>query len=393
MAVDKLALYNNAALLIGQRSFTGLTEDREPRYLLDSVYDLGAIEYCLEIVKPTFARKTTALASPAVSTAHDLDSVHTLPDDYIALVGVYSDSKLDQPISRYIIEDGKLACEYAIIYLRYISDSHVTTFTNWTPSFSSVVAAYLAREICLKLSPDQYEAISALFADRIEVARGLDAEQEPAERSSATTNTLTNDWRNVYNDALLIMGLEEITANNDDSNRRTKLDRALDSGLVASLLEDVCWTFAITSTKSEYDPSVEPAWGYSRAHKKPADIHRIYGLFHDEMMQSPLKLYQDEGGYFFTQEDEFYLQYISTDWLINPAQWPSFFRRLVGSKMAYDAAPSLKREGADINWAREVYQERESTAKSIDAMESPPRLIASGSWAGSRYRGNSRDRP
>lgn len=393
MAVTKLQLYDNALLLIGQRALTGLTEDREPRHLLDSVYDLDAIAYCLEIVKPVFASKIVTLNTPATSSEHDLDSVHTLPSDYITVVGVYSDPKLDQPISRYLIEGNTLACEYDAIYLRYTSDDYVTDFTNWSASFSRVASAYLAREISIKLTPAKYEDISSLFIDRVEAVKGLEGEKEPAERSSVTTVTLTNDWRLVYNDALLIMGLDEITTNTDDSNRRSKLDRALDAGIVATLLEDVGWTFALTSVKSQYDPSLEPDWGYRRVHGKPSDLHRIDGLFQDEYMSHPLKAYKDEGNNFYTDDDEYYLQYVSTDWLINPSSWPTFFKRLVASKMAVDTAPSLKLEGADLENAKIVFDKRESVAKSNDAMSSPPRMIANGRWSSARFRRNYRGRP
>ena len=227
MAVDKLALYNNALTLIGQRTLTGLTEDREPRHLLDAAYDLGAIAYCLEVVQPVFARKTVTLNSVTASAQHDLDNVYTLPSDYISIFKVYSDPKLDQEISRYIIEGNTLACEYSTIYLRYVSDDSVTVFTYWSQSFANVVSAYLAREISIKLDPSKTEDITTLFNDRVGATIGLDSDREPEKRSSGTTNTLTNDWRHIYNDALLIMGLDEITSNTDDSNRRTKLGRSL----------------------------------------------------------------------------------------------------------------------------------------------------------------------
>lgn len=393
MAIDKLALYNNSLLLIGQRRLTGLTEDREPRYLLDDAYDLGAIEYCLEVVKPVFARKTKVISSTTASSEHDLDNVYTLPADYQSVVGVYSDSKLDQEISRYIIEGNTLSCEYQTIYLRYISNDYVTAFTNWSQAFTRVVSAFLAREISVKLAPNRTEEIDAKLLDRIDVAKGLDKDIEPEVRSSATTNTLTNDWRLIFNDALLIMGLDEITANTGDSNRRTKLDRALDAGIVSEVLEMTGWTFAVTTTKSQYDPSVEPAWGYTRAHEKPAKMHRIDGLFHDEYLRQPLKMYQDEGDFFYTDEDEFYLQYISTDFLTNPANWPTFFRRLVASKLAHDTSPSLRKEGADVDNSIRVYEDRESKAKANDAMSAPPRKLAGGNWANSRFKGGYRGRP
>jgi len=393
MAVDKLSLYNNSLLLIGQRSLSSLTEDREPRHLLDASYALDAIEYCLEVAKPVFARKTLLISSVTPSANHDLDSVQTLPSDYITVVGVYSDANLDQEVNRYIIEGNTLSCEYPTIYLRYISDDVVTDFSNWSPSFSRVVAAYLAREISIKLAPNQTEDMNVLLAERIEISKGLEATKEPAKRSSVTTNTLTNEWRLIYNDALIIMGLDEISTNTDDSNRRTKLDRVLDAGIVSDELEDTGWIFSTTSTKSYYDPSVEPAWGYRRAHQKPTDMHRIDGIFYDEYMQQPLKLYKDEGDWIFTDQDEYYLQYINDSFLVNPSSWPTYFKRLIAGRMANDASPSLKKEGADFNIANAIYEKRKSSAIANDAMQSPPRQLANGRWSSSRFKGGYRNRP
>ena len=395
--VDKLAIYNNALVLIGQRRLATLTDDVEPRYLLDAAYDVGGPEYCMEIVQPDFASIVTKLDSPAVSAEHGLDSVHALPADYLTLAtspGIYSDDKLDQPVSRYLIEGRTIVCEFDTIYVRYISDT--ITLTDWTPSFVRVLTTYLAREIAIKLAPDQYASIDSLFTDRVEAARGLDDARAP-DRSTAPTVTLNNTWRRIYNDALMIMGLDEITANNDDSNRRVKLDRVLDADLVASQLEDTGWTFALTSTQIDYNPSIEPSWGYQRAHDKPADMQRINGIYHDEYMEVPLKSYRDEGSYFFSDSNTIYVQYVSTDFLTTPDNWPAFFKRLIAARMAKDAAKSLKNEGADPQAASDEYEVRRKRAMADDAMAAPPRLLAGGNWVASRqrnsYRGNYRGRP
>lgn len=393
MAVTKLGLYNNALLQLGQRKLSAVDEDRPNRHSLDVAYDLDANKFCLEVVRPVFASKTVALTGASTSAEHDLDSVHTLPADFITVVGVYSDSKLDQPIDRYIIEGATLACEYETVYLRYTSDDHVDSFTNWSASFAKVVSSYLARETASKINPGKIEETANLFVDTVDSARALEGEKEPVKRAPATTVTLTDTWRLIYNDALLIMGLPKITANAGDSNRRTQLDAAIDAGIVADMLENIGWQFALESTKSQYDPGIEPAWGYRRAHAEPADMHRIDGIFYDEYMQTPLKLYKHESGYFFTDNDEFYLQYVSTDYLVNPANWPMFFRRLVAAKMAKDAAPSLRTEGADADNASLVFAERESDAKGNDAVQSPPRILSAGNWTRGRYNNTNRDRP
>ena len=390
MAIDKLGIYNNALQLIGERKLASISENREPRRLLDSAYDFGAVNYCIEIVKPSFSRKTIKLTSSNVSANHDLDNVFDLPADWITTVDVYSDSRLDQPISRYINEDRTIACEYSTIYVRYSSSDNSEDYSKWSPSFLHVVSTYLAREISTRLAPEDYDILNGKFSTRVEAALNIEKTKEPQRRSKASTTSLTQKWINIYNDALLIMGLEKISDANDDSFRRSTLDTAIDADLVEAALEDIGWHWAITSIKSTYNSSIEPEWGYSRGHDKPDDMHRLEGVFYDEYFQRPLKTYIDEGEVFFTDEDEMYLQYVSSDFYNNPDGWSPSFRRLIGARLAKDCYMTLNpRAEKKVN---SEFDKRDSAAKSIDVMQSPPRIIAEGSWVRSRNSGRSQRR-
>jgi len=394
MAISKLTLYNNALVLLGQRVLSSDTEDQPHRYFLDNAYtDLSANQYCLELTKPVFSRKTTKLSTSSTPTESGYLYQFALPSDYIGMVQAFSDDKLDQPINRYIIEGSNIICDYSPVYLRFVSDDHVTSFTSWDESFARVVSAYLAKEIAMKVAPNCMEIMTALFNERVASVMELNKVNEPAFRPSKATSTLTNDWLNIYNDALLIMGLPKITSNNDDSYRRSQIDAALSSTLIEELLEDTGWTFGLTSTKMQYDPSVEPAWGYRRAFQKPADLERISGLYYDEYMDAPLKRYLDEGDYFFADEDEIYFQYVSTNYQSTVSSWPAFFKRLVAARLAKDSAMSLRAEGADPVVAALEFEDRESKAKANDAMAAPPRKLTNGNWVSSRFRGTDRNRP
>lgn len=386
MALTQLGLYNDALLILGQRQLTSLSEDREPRYRLDSAYTSDAIRYCLELVKPNFATRTSVLNAPAAASTFAYN--HTLPSNYVTVVRPFSNSKLDQPITRYVIEGRGLLTDFATVYLRYVADDYA--ITDWDPSFFRVVSAYLAKECATRLSPDEYEKVASSFTNRVKEATDLERSKVSPYAPTSASSTLTNSWRAIYNDALLIMGLDEIAGNNDDSNRRVKLARALDAGIVADLLEDTGWQFGTTTVELTYDSSVEPSFGYTRAFAKPTNLHRIDGLYVDEYATTPLKYYTDESGYFYCDYDVIYLTYVSSDYLTTPDSWPTYFKRLVAARMAKDTAPSLKNEGADPNRADLIYKERQSSAKSTDAMASPPRLITEGSWVKSRYRGNNR---
>ena len=390
MAYSQLTLYNDALLLLGLRSLNSLTEDRESRRRLDAVFSVDAVNYCLQWAMPTFARETNQLNTPTTSTDHGFTSVHALPADYLAFVAVYSDAKLDEPINRYILEDSTLACDYADVRLRFISSTNATVYAKWTPSFGKVVAAFLAREVATRFDPDQYDKLDGLFQRRAKAEKDFANDYEVQARPTAVTTTLSNAWLNIYNDALLILGLDKITSNNDDSFRRVKLDQALDNDLVSAELEDNTWQFGLTSVKSIYDPSLEPDFGPKYVHAHPSDMHILDGIYSDEHMRHGVKYYKDEGGYFFTELQEVYIQYVSTDFLTNPNNWPSFFKRLIAGRLARDAAAGLK---ADVMLARDEYEERLDSAQSIDVMRSPPKMLTHGNWVSARFRGRGGNRP
>lgn len=392
MALDKLGIYNDALLLIGQRSLATISEAREPRYLLDSAFDLGAVDYCLEIVKPVFSKLTTKLTSSVVSSNHDLDNVFTLPSDWVSTIEVYSDSRLDQPIERYINEDRTIACEYSTIYVRYVSNTNGTVYSKWSPAFARVVTAYLAREIALRLSPDDLNALDAAFTDKVEAAINVEGSKEPQSRSKPSTTTLSASWLRIYNDALGILGLDKIVTIEDDSVRRSVLDSAIDSDLVSFMLGDIAWNWAITSAKILENPSLEPDWGYDKGFDKPADMHRLDGVFFDEFLKMPNKEYLDEGSYFFSNASELYVKYVSTDHLNNPDGWDSSFRKAVAGRLAKEACMKLAPDKYQV--AENEFKVRYSAAKSNDVMQSPPRVISAGSWTRSRNSGRTnRGRP
>lgn len=385
MAYDQLKLYNEALLLAGERSLTSLSETHETRYRLDEEYtNSSATEYCLELVQPAFARKTTRLNSPAAGST--MSWSHTLPSDYVSFIGLYTDAALSKPVSRYIIEGGAIVCDHADVYLRFTSDGY--SISAWDISFAKVVSSYLAMKVAARLSREEYDKLVKTHESAVAVASSIAARTELVPRPLKDGTTLSSDWMNIYNDALLILGLDALTSTSDDSGRRFKLSQALSTGIVEALMEDCGWQFGFSTEKLEYDSGIEPDWGYSYAFEKPSNLHRIDGLYYDEFLQVPLKEYHDEGNYFYTDVTEFYFQFVSTDFITTPANWPTHFKKLVAAKMAKDAGAALRSEGADVNNAIAIFNEREKNSKSIDAMQSPPRKLAQGSWTRARYSGN-----
>ena len=376
MAITQLGIYNDALRLVGETRLDSLTEDRESRYDLDGVYELGAIDKCLEVVRPKFASTTTALTGTSVASGYEF----ALPDDFVTIVGVYSDVELDQIVSRYTYDGSSIFCDYDTLYLRYTNNT--VTEADFSPGFASVVSKFMGREICYKFDPGRYITLDQDLQDTTERVIGLEGEKEPATRPAKEGSELTSDWRKIYNGALMILGKDKLPAGDTDHPYRVKCDTSRDEGVVTNVMEDTAWTFGITSSHIEYNPSIEPVWGYQFAFDKPDNMLRLDGIWSDEYFNNPLKEYEDEGDIWMTSVSEIYVKYVDNDFVANPAVWPNYFSRLISAKIAYDIVMGV--DPTKVDHALTVYEDRKSSAMSNDAMASPPRLLTAGNWLRSR---------
>ena len=193
MATTKLTLYNGALLLCGLRKLSSDTENQPRRHDLDRVYDdPSAASIFLELVKPKFALLTAKLASPTTPTNYDYSSEYTQPSGYVEFFELYGDGSLDQRVERYVIEGDKIACDVPTnVWLRYITDTKA--LTAWTPMFTNVVIAYLAKEIAPRLAKSKVLMLEKKFLSRIEAAISLEGAKEADTKPTKAVATLTTD--------------------------------------------------------------------------------------------------------------------------------------------------------------------------------------------------------
>lgn len=152
----KLKLYKEALLLCGERSVT-LTEDREPRHLLDTVYDNGGIDNCLSSGQWKFAMRTIKLDyTTTVVPEFGLSRAFTKPTDWIATSAICSDEFFTQPLIECVEETGYWYSNLDVIYIRYVSNSSTygMNLASWPAKFADFVAAHFASKIILKLTTD-----------------------------------------------------------------------------------------------------------------------------------------------------------------------------------------------------------------------------------------------
>lgn len=182
----QLKLYNEALRLCGERKLASLTEDREPRRLLDGVWDAGAIKYCLEEGQWNFALRTAKLEySPSIEPSFGLRYAFEKPSDFVHLSSFCYDEYFNSPITQFAEEGGFWFAEVDEVYVKYVSEdaAYGTDLSLWPENFTRYVAAYMASEIVDRLtqSDSQYEKVMKAYEKRLVKARSRDAMQGPTQ--------------------------------------------------------------------------------------------------------------------------------------------------------------------------------------------------------------------
>jgi hypothetical protein len=182
---SKLELFNGALTHVGESELASLTENREPRRLLDGVWSRGAVLRCLEQGLWNFALRTVRLdASPSLEPDFGYQYAFDKPSDYVRTVGVYTDEYLRHPMTQYNDEQEYWFADIDVIYVQYVSDdvSYGLNYGGWPESFTNYVEHYLAYRIAPRLlqSDSAKEALKKDMMAALHDARSKDAMKEPA---------------------------------------------------------------------------------------------------------------------------------------------------------------------------------------------------------------------
>lgn len=158
----KLGVFNSALLLVGERFLASLSEEREPRRLLDHVWDTeNGVRTCLEEGQWHFAMRTVQLDyDPDTQPDFGYNRAFVKPSDWVLTSAVCSDEFFRTPLTRYTDETGFWYSDIDTIYVRYVSDSadYGKDLGKWPESFREFVSAHFANRIALKLSNDEVQS-------------------------------------------------------------------------------------------------------------------------------------------------------------------------------------------------------------------------------------------
>ncbi len=145
--MTQLTIYNGALMLLDERSLATITDNVETRRKLDSVWDRGGVDFCLEQGQWNFAMNSAELdASTSLSTDFGYANVFEKPDNIIRVCAVCSDEYFKMPLLQYRDETGYFYADIDPIYVRYVSNhaDYGLDYTLWPETFNRYVEAYFA---------------------------------------------------------------------------------------------------------------------------------------------------------------------------------------------------------------------------------------------------------
>lgn len=186
MAITKLGLFNDALRLCKERKLASLTENREPRRLLDDAYGdgstVGSVRRCLELGQWTFAMRGAMVDyTPSIEPSFGYRYAFTQPEDMVNVAAVCSDEFFNSPLTQYVDERGYWYADLQTIYVKYVSNhaSYGADLSLWPQTFGDLVSADLAREIVGGLTNGDPDDVEKKYAKRLKTALSKDAMRKP----------------------------------------------------------------------------------------------------------------------------------------------------------------------------------------------------------------------
>lgn len=294
----QLQIYSESLRLIGASDIANTSVDEESRYVLDSAYS-RAILYCLSLGWWKFAFFESAITLGGTGVIGGYTFSFTKPTNWLRThsVGYAANGRFLQVDS---LESGSsIFVNYAQAnFIRYTKQSSTETDpANWPEVFARVVAAYLAFDVCERLTQSSVKKGDCYktFQDRLQIALEKESHPDP-------------------------LRLPEHA-----------IERA-----ARRLLEDGFWRFAMKTVT----PSVTtgPAAGFAYVFANPADNLRTYDV---SVVGVSNRLFlidrHEETDKISAQHASIRLRHVSTD-RMGQSYWPEAFVNAVEMQLAVDAA-------------------------------------------------------
>lgn len=181
---SKLTLFNGALRELGERKLGSLSENREARRVLDSIWDADGVKTCLAAGLWNFAIRSVMVDySPSVEPDFGYRRAFDKGGDWIRTAAVCEDEFFKSPLLNYNDEAAYIFADLDTIYVQYVSDDndYGGDLANWAPNFVRYVEAWLAARAAMPLTQstqrrDDMERLAEVWLTK---AKSTDAMDEP----------------------------------------------------------------------------------------------------------------------------------------------------------------------------------------------------------------------
>lgn len=182
---SKLTLYNGALTILGETKLASLTENREPRFKLDDIFDNDLFDRVLQHGQWNFAARAVELTAETTFTPEfGYQFGFAKPTDFIRTMGVAYDEYFNRPISQYSDESKFLFCDAEVIFFKYVSNDEQFggDLSLWQPNFVEYVEHYLAYKVAPRLSGLDFSdtGLQRKMKFQLAEAKATDAMESPA---------------------------------------------------------------------------------------------------------------------------------------------------------------------------------------------------------------------
>lgn len=190
----KLRLFNGALRRLGDRNLASLSDNREPRRVLEDVWGGSdeVVKWALELGDWNFAIRAALVDyNPSISPVFGFDYAFDKPDDICRLTGIAADEAMQHPLenSQYLDEAGYWFSSYEILYVRYVScdTDYGLNSGIWPELFKELLELKLAWEACERLTNSKGlgDRIDRELRRALRDAKSYDAMQEGVKRLPA----------------------------------------------------------------------------------------------------------------------------------------------------------------------------------------------------------------
>lgn len=153
----QLEIYNEALRRMGERKLANLSENREPRRVLDDAY-ADTVRYCLQQGFWNFATRSVSISkSNTLTPIIGFQYAFAKPDDWLRTYVVAMDGRFTAPFYEFRDEGGQWNANTDPLFVKYISndDDYGLDLDKWPPNFGEYVSLELASRTCVRITQSE----------------------------------------------------------------------------------------------------------------------------------------------------------------------------------------------------------------------------------------------